>query len=115
MSKKYSLGIRKEDKDIFSAIGRGDKTIETRAAKGRFQRIEEGDVLVFNCANEKIEKEVEEVSYYDSIEEMVEELPLEEILPSASNLEEAKEIYYSFPNYKEKIKHYGLVAYKLKE
>ena len=114
MSKKYSLGIRKEDKDIFKALQKGTKTIETRAAKGRFKRIEAGDVLVFNCANETVEKEVYDVSYYDSVEEMAEELPLKNILPSVSGVEEAKEVYHSFPNYKYKIEEYGLAAYKLK-
>ena len=114
MSKKYCLGIAKEDKDIFKALEKGTKTIETRAAKGRFKRIEPGDVLVFSCANETVEKEVYDISYYDSIEELAEDLPLQNIFPSASSVEEAREIYYSFPNYKYKIKEYGLAAYKLK-
>lgn len=113
MSEKYSLGIRKEDKDIFRAIERGDKTIETRAAKGRFKRIEVGDVLVFNCANEKTEKKVGSVNFYDSVEELAEDLPLQEILPSVSSVEELKERIYGFPHYREKIKNYGIVAFKL--
>lgn len=114
MAKKYSLGIRKEDKNIFRALQRGYKTIETRAAKGRFKRIKKGDILIFNCDNETIERKVDQVHFFDSIEKMLEHLPLEDIMPTASNLKEAREIYYSFPDYEKKIKKYGLAAYKLK-
>jgi len=61
-----------------------------------------------------LEKEVAQVRFYDSIGEMLEHLPLEEIMPTASGIEEAKKIYYSFPDYKKKIKEYGIAVYELK-
>jgi len=34
-------------------------------------------------------------------------------MPFVNSLEEMKQVYYSFPNYKEKIEEFGLVVFEL--
>jgi ASC-1-like (ASCH) protein len=45
---------------------------------------------------------------------MLDNLPLNKILPFAKNREDAFKIYYGFPGYKEKIEKHGIMAFKLK-
>lgn len=113
MTKTYTLLIREVDKNIFEAIKNGTKTIETRAATDKYKAIKEGDILDFVCSEEHLQKKVLEVKLFKTIEEMVEELGIKPIAPFADSIEEMKNIYYSFPNYKEKIANFGLIAFKL--
>jgi ASC-1-like (ASCH) protein len=45
---------------------------------------------------------------------MVKKIDFKKIMPFVNSIEEMKEIYYSFPNYKEKIEKFGIVAFYLK-
>ena len=45
---------------------------------------------------------------------MLKKYKIEEINPFVKSEEELKKMYYSFPNYKEKIIKFGLVAFKFK-
>ena len=56
--KKHILKIREVDRIVLKAIKNNQKTIETRAATAKFRKIEKGDVLVFVCGDDKLEKEV---------------------------------------------------------
>jgi len=95
------------------AIKRGEKTIETRAATPKYRQVKPGDILIFHCGEEKLEKKVKEVLIFGSIEELAKTLGIREIMPFASSVEEMKEVYFSFPGNKEKIAKYGLIAFKL--
>jgi ASC-1-like (ASCH) protein len=110
---KFILPIREEDKRFLEAIKRGEKTIETRAATPKYRKIKPGDILVFRCGKEKLEKKVKEVLVFKSIEELTETLGIQQIMPFASSVGEMREIYFSFPGYQGKIAKYGLIAFLL--
>ncbi len=112
--KKHVLKIRRADKVFFEAIKKGRKTIDTRASTDKHRRIEEGDVLVFVCGNDKLEKKVEKVEYYKTIEEMTKAIDFKKIMPFVDSIEEMKKVYFSFPGYREKIDKLGLVVFRLK-
>lgn len=111
--KKHILKIREVDRVVFEAIKNNQKTIETRAATAKFRKIEKGDILLFICGNDKLEKQVLAVSHYKGIDEMTKELGFKEIMPFVNSIEEMKKVYYSFPNYKEKIDKFGLAVFKI--
>jgi ASC-1-like (ASCH) protein len=111
---KHILKIRQVDRIVFGAIKNSQKTIETRAATGKYREIKAGDILVFVCGDEKLEKLVERVDIYKSIDEMIKTIDFKSIMPFVNSITEMKKVYFSFPNYKEKIKKFGIVAFKLK-
>jgi ASC-1-like (ASCH) protein len=112
--KIHRLVFRDIDKDKFDEVANSVKTIETRAATYKFLNIKPGDKLKIVCGNESIEKLVTRVNHYPSIDNMLDNLPLNKILPFAKNREDAFKIYYGFPGYKEKIEKHGIMAFKLK-
>jgi len=111
--KKHLLRIRQKDKLVFDAIKSGEKSIETRAGSVRYGRIESGDMLVFICGKEKLEKKVRKVAHFASIDDLMEAIDFKEIMPFVDSLDQAKKLYYSFPNYKERLKEFGILAFKL--
>lgn len=112
--KKHTLRIRQVDKFVFDSIKDGRKTIETRAAIDRYREIKKGDVLVFVCGEEKLEKEIKKVAYFKSIDEMLKAVDFKKIMPFVDSIEKMKQVYYSFPGYREKIKKLGLMVFFLK-
>lgn len=112
--KKHILRIRKVDKFVFDSIKENKKTIETRAATNKLKKIEVGDFLIFICNNEKLEKEVKKVKLYKTIDQMVKEIDFKKIMPFVDSIDEMKKVYFSFPNYKEKIEKFGLIIFKMK-
>ncbi len=112
--KKHIFNIREVDKIVFDSIKNGEKSIETRASTPKYQRIETGDTLIFVCKNEKLEKKVTKVNFYKTIDEMIKDINFKKIMPFINSVNEMKKTYYSFPNYKEKIKKFGLVSFELK-
>ncbi len=112
--KKHSLKIRQVDKVFFGAIKEGRKTIESRAAINAYRKIKEGDILVFVCGNEKLEKKVKKVEYYKTIEEMTKTIDFKKIMPFVDSIEQMKKVYFSFPDYREKIDKLGLIVFRLK-
>jgi len=105
--------MRQVDKFVLDSIRDGKKTIETRAATDRYRRIKKGDILVFVCSGEKLEKEVKKVDYYKSIDEMIKAIDFKKIMPFVNSIDEIENIYFSFPNYKDKINKFGLAVFKL--
>jgi len=110
---EHILKIRKVDKPIFDLIKSGVKTIETRAATDKYRNIQAKDKLVFHCEGQKVTKVVKTVYLFKSIKELLNKLPLTKILPGVKSFEEAEKVWVGFPNYPEKIKKYGLVAWEL--
>ncbi|MBU4082341.1 hypothetical protein KKB98_00070 [Patescibacteria group bacterium] len=111
---KHILKIRQVDKVVFDTIKKGQKTIETRAATDKYRRIKAGDILVFVCGDEKLDKSVEKVDIYKGIDEMIKVIDFKSVMSFVNSIDEMKKVYFSFPNYKEKIEKFGLVAFKLK-
>ena len=110
---KYVLRIRKTDSKLLDLIKSGQKTIETRAATKKFQKIKVGDSLKFVCGKKSIEKKVLEIHYFKTINDLLRNLDLKRIMPHAPTPEQAKQIWFSFSSYEEKIQKYGLLAFKL--
>ena len=113
-SKIYKLKIRSVDKDIFNAIKNGRKKVETRAATENYRKIKKGDTIIFVCGAKKLKKRVIGAALYKSIGAVFKDYKIKDIFPLLSTIGEARKAYFSFPGYHDKIKKYGLVAWKLK-
>lgn len=109
----WVLLIRKENKDIFNLIRKEIKTIETRAATDKYQKIKKADNIIFSCDGQKLYKKVKSITRFKTIEDLLEYFPLDKILPQAKSLKEAKQIWMNFPKYSEKLKKYGLIVWEL--
>lgn len=113
--KKVVLRFRQVDRDKFNAVKVGTKKIETRAATDKFNSLVAGDVLVLICGSDREEKKIKKASHFASLEELFATYTIKDVLPTANSIEEAKAIYYSFPNYEEKIKQHGIIALELEQ
>ena len=111
--KNYRLVFREVDHDKFNEIVSGQKTIETRAATIKYKSVQAGDTLTFVCGKDIIIKHVIKVEHFNSLDEMFNKLPLASILPSAQDKNDAENIYFGFPGYKEKIEAEGILAFSL--
>ena len=112
----YTLLFNKNNKNSISsfvAIRAGIKKIETRSPGVRYRNIKEGDKLEFRCGGEKFLKKIKKVQKFNTIDEMLKVYKVKDIMPNLSTKAEIEEVYYSYPNYKEKIKKYGLIAMEL--
>jgi len=112
--KIHKLKIRAIDGAVFAAIRNGVKKIETRAAIPSYCKIKKGDKIVFICGQEKAEKRVKEVALYKNIRILFKRYGVKDIFPGLATIDEATKKYYSFPDYREKIKKFGLIAWELK-
>jgi len=110
---KHVLRIRGVDKIVLDSIKDGTKTIETRAGTDKFRRIKTGDILVLICQGERLEKQVKKIKHFKGINEMLKSIDYKKIMPWVDSEEQAKQVWYSFSNYKEEIKQFGLVAFWL--
>ena len=113
MKKTYTLRFRAVNRDIFEAILDGKKKVETRAATKKYIDIKTGDILVFVCGKERFEKEIKKVKIFKSISSLVKKYSPQEINPKAKSEKDLRDIYYSFPGYREKIQKFGIVAMEL--
>lgn len=108
---KHNLKIREADRIIFDFIRGGQKTVETRAATDKYRKIKSGDALVFICGDENLEKQIKKIEYYKSIDEMTKAIDFKIIMPFVDSINEVKNFYFSFPNYKEKINKFGIFTF----
>jgi len=113
-NKIHKLKIRAVDGAVFAAIKNGVKKIETRAAIPSYCKIKKGDKIIFICGQEKTEKKVREAALYKSIGVLFKRYGVKDIFPDLVTVSEATKKYYSFPDYREKIKKFGLIAWELK-
>jgi ASC-1-like (ASCH) protein len=113
--KNWTLRFRVVDKKNFEELRRGIKAVETRAATVKYQPIEKGDTLTFVCGKEKFSKTITKRTHFKSIDAMFRKIPYKKIMPDLKSKDEAKMRYYSYPNYKEKIEEFGLLAFELKQ
>lgn len=111
--KNYRLVIREQDRRVFNDIANGLKTIETRAATGKYKGVEEGDNLTFVCGEDELVKTVTSALHFETVDDLYGEVPIKKVLPSAKNIDEAKNIHLSFPGYKAKLETYGIMAFIL--
>lgn len=112
--KKYILRFRAINKDIFLDIKSGKKIVETRAATRKYKDIAADDIIVLVCGKERFEKKIKKAKIFKSIKTLVKKYPVKKIMPHLTTEKELQEVYYSYSNYKEKIKKNGLIALELK-
>ncbi len=112
--KTWTLRFRVVDKKNFDELKSGIKAVETRAATIKYQPIEKGDTLTFVCGKDKFSKTIIKKTHFKSIDAMFRKIPFKKISPDLKTKEEAEKRYYSYPNYKEKIEEFGLLAFELK-
>jgi len=108
------LKFRTVNRDIFQAIIAGTKRAETRAATAKYREVKVGDFLSLVCGREKAQKEVVKVELFKTIGALLKKYRPEEINPNIHTAKEAREMWYGFPGYKEKIEKFGLVVWLLK-
>lgn len=111
--KTWVLRFKTEDRDNFLEIKRGLKTIETRAATPRYRKIQKGDLLIFMCGKERIKRRVKSVSIFKSIAGLTKKFNFKKIMPSLDSSKEMAAVYHGYPNYKNKLKKFGLIALEL--
>lgn len=112
--KTHLLRMRAENRDIFEAIESGKKKLETRAGTDKYIKIRAGDMLKFVCGKNSFMRNVTKVKRYKTITAILKDYMPQEINPNTKTKDETIDMYYSFPNYREKIKKHGLIALELK-
>lgn len=115
------LGI---ESSVIQDILDGNKTVEGRLHKGKFLNIRPGDKLslredVWNDSEivksfpDKAKVEVTHVLYFESFSEMLHAIDFRKVIPHATTIQEALEVYRKFysPIDEEK---YGVIAFVFK-
>lgn len=106
----------KEDAQLFRLIKDSVKTTEVRAlddptsSKSFYSTIQTGDEIEFFCGLDTITKKVGNVRRYQELDILLKNENIEDIEPSV-NKSELKAKLLSFPNYPNRIKEYGLIAF----
>jgi len=111
--KKTILRFRAINRDVFDAIKIGKKKIETRAAIERYRNIKAGDIARLVCGKDVFEMKIKKATIFKSIAAILKKYKPETINPKTHTAQEARDMWYSFPGYKEKIRKYGLIALEL--
>jgi ASC-1-like (ASCH) protein len=122
MQKKWILKFAsyKTPNDIFDALKAGIKTVETRPATPKYQKIKSGDILV--CVSldtkEKVEKIVLRVRKYNSVKEMAVKEDPNKILPGVKTGEELEKIFKDFKrkwgkSYADKLDRFGVLVFEI--
>lgn len=114
-NKKVQLKFRAVNKDIFEAILNGTKKIETRAATTKFKNLKAGEIVLLVCGKDQAEKKIKKTQTFKSIGDLVSVYKVSDINPDLKTHEQLTKMYYSFPNYKEKIDKNGLIAIEFEE
>lgn len=107
------LRFRSVNRDIFEAIKNGRKKIETRAASPRYLPIKAGDVIIFVCGKSKFQKTVKSVEVFKTVSAILKKYKPVQINPNTKTEKDARAMWNSFPGYADKIRRYGLVAFKV--
>lgn len=109
----HVLRFHAVNKDIFDAIWRGIKKVETRAATKRYRDFGADEKLKFVCGKEHFEKTIRRVEFFKTITALTKRYSVRQIHPGCKTTLELRRVYYSFSGYREKIKKYGLMAFEL--
>ena len=113
--KKYILPIRQTDRATYNLIKSGEKRVETRAASPRYKDIKDGDIVVFKCGNDSFERIEKKARKFNNVDKILDHYDVKDINPGVNTVEELKLMYNSYPNYAEKLKKYGIIAFELLE
>lgn len=108
-----NLVFREVDRARFEEVRSGTKTIETRAGTPKYQAVKVGDTLTFSCGEDKFSKTVARIYHWPHAEAMLEEVPLEKVMPDIKDIEGVRARYASYPRYEEKIQEFGILGFEL--
>ena len=111
--KTHILRFRAINRDTFEALKSGEKKVETRAGSPKYQKVKEGDALKLVCGKKHFIRSVKEVKRFKTITSLLKEYKPSEINPNLKTKNETMDMYYSYPDYRTKIKKFGLIAFKL--
>lgn len=111
--KTVLLRFRAVDKKNFDAIRRGAKKIETRAGSPRYRDVGKGDALAIVCGRERILRRVARARRFRSVDALLAAVPYRRIMPWAPTKAAAREVWYGYPGYEERLKEYGVIAWDL--
>ncbi len=100
-------------KKYFDLIKSGKKTVEGRINDVPYKKISLGDVILFKDETNQslLRCRVLERHYYSSFREMLIEETLAKCLPDVGSVSEGERIYRSFPQYAEREKLCGAIAF----
>ncbi len=100
----------------FDAIKAGTKTVEGRLNSPKFKDLTSNMHIIFTCVQtqEQLDCLVEDVQVYQTFEEMLVAVGIENMLPGVRSLSEAVALYESFSTYKKDVKKYGALAITIK-
>lgn len=105
--------FREVDRARFEEVHSGLKQVETRAGTEKYRLIKAGDEIIFKCGDDSFSKKVAKVYHWPSIEAMLAEVPLKNVMPDLDTIEQVRARYASYPNYSEKINTFGLLGFEL--
>lgn len=108
-----NLIFREVDRNHFDRIVSGNKTIEVRAGSPEYNKIKAGDEITISCGKDKITKSIKEVLWFKNTPELLNNINKKEVWTENVTDEQAEDMLNSFPNYPDRIKEYGLLAWKL--
>jgi ASC-1-like (ASCH) protein len=99
----------------FDAILTGLKTVEGRLAKPNYLALKPKQIIAFmDPTGRSCKAEVFKVIYFKDFKAMLEASNLEKCIPENTSIDEAVEIYRSFPGYRDQEKILGVVAIHIK-
>ena len=110
----YTLRFRAVNRDIFEAIKHGTKKVETRAATIKYRNIKAGDAITFSCGKDRFRRQVKRATIFSTIAGMLKKHRIQDINPKCATAKELRDMYNAFPEYSEKIKNFGIIAFELK-
>jgi ASC-1-like (ASCH) protein len=113
--KTHTILFAEEDRENFERIRNGEKKVETRAAAPKYQHIQEGDSLRFVCGGGEYVARIKKLKHWNSVEDMLKEYTVHDIIPDVASSEEKKERYNTYPDYMENIPKYGLLGFVLED
>lgn len=95
----------------FDAIVRGLKTVEGRLARPTYLALKPKQLICFkDPSGRSCQVEVSKVRRFEDFKTMLEASDIKKCIPDSESIEEAVEIYRSFPGYRAQEKILGVVA-----
>ena len=93
----------------FDLISSGTKIWEGRLRKGDFLKIKTGDVVIWYNESKEVKTKITDVKMYESFNRGIEELGLENVLPTEFDLNKTidqavEDVYYKYFNREEELK-----------
>ncbi len=105
------------DEDIFEVVKNGTKKVEMRLYDEKRQKLKKGDIITFLKRpddKEKINAVIENLSYYDRFEDLINDYPIEELYLKNYSKDDLLNLLRRFYS-EEDEKIYGTVAISFKK